>query len=127
LFSTVRANESGQVGFLKDWRRLNVALTRPRCGVVVLGHKATLSNDTTWSNWLKYVSENNLELPQEQIDSFEENIPSEETEVKEDVMEEESTTVPVQEEEEHLQQEEEFVQEDKMYNNKKEEEEEEEE
>lgn len=37
IFSAVRANDKGKVGFLSDWKRLNVALTRARFGIIVLG------------------------------------------------------------------------------------------
>ena len=35
VFTAVRANTSGQVGFLNDWRRVNVMLTRAKYGVIV--------------------------------------------------------------------------------------------
>ncbi|RKP10557.1 AAA domain-containing protein, partial [Thamnocephalis sphaerospora] len=43
LFSAVRANRGGMVGFLGDQRRMNVALTRARHLLVVIGHGNTLS------------------------------------------------------------------------------------
>lgn len=38
----VRCNKYGEIEFLKDLRRLNVAMTRAKCGVVVIGNKAML-------------------------------------------------------------------------------------
>ena len=55
VFSSVRANEDGKVGFLADWRRLNVALTRAKRGVVVFGCAATLRNDPVWNSWIEHV------------------------------------------------------------------------
>jgi superfamily I DNA and/or RNA helicase len=43
IFVTVRCNIHYEVGFLKDLRRMNVALTRARAGVIVIGHRATLT------------------------------------------------------------------------------------
>ncbi|CAN0493984.1 unnamed protein product, partial [Ectocarpus sp. 12 AP-2014] len=53
LFSCVRAPSSGGgggggIGFLADQRRMNVALTRARRSLIVLGNVGRLSSDGTW-------------------------------------------------------------------------------
>mmetsp|Transcript_3070 Transcript_3070/g.9130 ORF Transcript_3070/g.9130 Transcript_3070/m.9130 type:complete len:576 (-) Transcript_3070:11-1738(-) len=53
LVSTVRSNAEGRLGFVADERRLNVALTRARKAVVVVGDRATLETDGTWRAFLE--------------------------------------------------------------------------
>jgi regulator of nonsense transcripts 1 len=45
ILVTVRCNEHHEIGFLRDLRRLNVALTRARSGLVVIGNRATLTTE----------------------------------------------------------------------------------
>tara|TARA_B100001750_G_scaffold231987_1_gene230668 strand:- start:1132 stop:3150 length:2019 start_codon:yes stop_codon:yes gene_type:complete len=61
VLSAVRANEAGEMGFLTDRRRLNVAITRARRGLIVLGHPRTLRNDSSWASWCDWASERGLE------------------------------------------------------------------
>ena len=60
LFSAVRSNQHGEVGFLSDRRRLNVAITRARRGLVVVGDPQTLRYDMTWRSWLDWAEERGL-------------------------------------------------------------------
>lgn len=48
VFSTVRSNAEGDIGFLDDERRLNVLWTRARLGLVVVGDQKTLQNKPLW-------------------------------------------------------------------------------
>lgn len=54
IFSCVRSNRDGNIGFLSDWRRMNVALTRARRGLVVVGDPATLGADPLWRSWIEH-------------------------------------------------------------------------
>jgi regulator of nonsense transcripts 1 len=66
VFSTVRANPERQLGFTADARRLNVAITRARRGLVVVGHRSTLSSDANWNAWLQWVHAAGAILPPEE-------------------------------------------------------------
>lgn len=50
IFSCVRASKSKSIGFLSDFRRMNVAITRARSSVLVVGSASTLKNDEHWGN-----------------------------------------------------------------------------
>jgi AAA domain len=54
VLSAVRSNARGSVGFLSDWRRLNVAITRAKRGVVIVGDPRTLRNDPHWSAYMQW-------------------------------------------------------------------------
>jgi ATP-dependent RNA/DNA helicase IGHMBP2 len=54
VVSLVRANEAGEVGFLADVRRMNVALTRARSKLVVVGDGATVSRHPFYDRFLRH-------------------------------------------------------------------------
>ena len=43
-----------KVGFISDKRRMNVALTRARRGLIIIGNRDTLKNDPTWRAWFDW-------------------------------------------------------------------------
>lgn len=57
--SLVRSNETGEIGFLSDIRRMNVAITRAKKKLVVFGDSATLSNHSFYRKFLEYVEKIN--------------------------------------------------------------------
>ncbi|MEL6252555.1 MAG: AAA domain-containing protein [Bacteroidota bacterium] len=57
--SLVRSNAKGEIGFLKDIRRMNVALTRARKRLVVIGDSATLGKHPFYQAFLDYVEQIN--------------------------------------------------------------------
>ncbi|KAA6359538.1 MAG: putative Regulator of nonsense transcripts 1 [Streblomastix strix] len=59
IFSCVRSNKKNEIGFLKDIRRLNVAITRARCGLIILGNAYVLSYNQLWNNFLVHLKERN--------------------------------------------------------------------
>jgi ATP-dependent RNA/DNA helicase IGHMBP2 len=54
VVSLVRSNEAGEVGFLSDVRRMNVALTRARRKLVVVGDGATVSRHPFYAGFFEH-------------------------------------------------------------------------
>lgn len=55
ILSLVRSNDDGDIGFLKDYRRMNVAITRAREQLIVIGDSATVGSDPFYSAFLAYI------------------------------------------------------------------------
>lgn len=56
LISLVRSNECGQIGFLSDLRRMNVAMTRARMKLIIFGNEVTLSTSEFYKALLDYIA-----------------------------------------------------------------------
>lgn len=55
IISLVRANEEGQIGFLNDLRRMNVAITRARMKLIILGDASTLTRHPFYRRLYEYI------------------------------------------------------------------------
>ncbi len=55
IVSLVRSNDEGEIGFLKDYRRMNVAITRAKEQLIVIGDSATIGADKFFNEFLSYV------------------------------------------------------------------------
>lgn len=60
VMSCVRSNERQGIGFLNDPRRLNVALTRAKYGIIIVGNPKVLSKHTLWNYLLTYYKDNGV-------------------------------------------------------------------
>jgi len=58
ILSLVRANEKEEIGFLNDIRRLNVAITRAKRKLIIIGDAKTLSINKTYQNLIEYIKKN---------------------------------------------------------------------
>lgn len=56
VISLVRSNDKGSIGFLNDLRRMNVAITRARMKLIILGNAATLTHNTFYKQLFEYIS-----------------------------------------------------------------------
>ena len=55
ILSDVRSNKNNQIGFLKDFRRLNVSITRAKYGMIIIGNINCLyHNKSIWTNFINY-------------------------------------------------------------------------
>jgi predicted DNA helicase len=59
ILSLVRTNQQGNIGFLKDLRRLNVSITRAKKKLVIIGHSRTISSNRIYRELMSYVKQKN--------------------------------------------------------------------
>ena len=57
IVSLVRSNDDGDIGFLKDYRRMNVAITRAKEQLYVIGDSATIGADAFYNAFLTYIEQ----------------------------------------------------------------------
>ncbi|MFT3846215.1 MAG: AAA domain-containing protein [Lacibacter sp.] len=55
IISLVRSNDEGEIGFLKDYRRMNVAITRAKEQLYIIGDSATIGADPFYNAFLTYI------------------------------------------------------------------------
>ena len=60
IISTVRSNDDGNIGFLRDLRRLNVAITRAKRKLIIIGNTNTLKVNPTYARLIEFARESNV-------------------------------------------------------------------
>ena len=76
LISMVRGNDDGRIGFLNDLRRMNVAITRARMKLIVLGDTSTLSQTAFYKKLIDHVSEFGRMVVEEPDPDTQDNTPN---------------------------------------------------
>jgi ATP-dependent RNA/DNA helicase IGHMBP2 len=69
LISLVRSNPAGEIGFLSDTRRMNVAMTRARKKLVIIGDSATIGKNDFYNRFLDYIFKNDAYVSSFQVSS----------------------------------------------------------
>lgn len=59
IFSSVRSNEANNLGFLNDFRRMNVGITRAKYGMIIIGDAEVLATSKLWGHLIKFYADNN--------------------------------------------------------------------
>lgn len=70
VFSCVRAHQGKGIGFLADIRRMNVALTRAKFALWIVGNSKMLSQNTHWKRFADFVKKNDFLVEVDDIDKF---------------------------------------------------------
>lgn len=70
ILSLVRSNESGDYGFLDDYKRLNVAITRSKRGLVVVGNSQNFKRSELFSKFFKFLEKNFVVIDPIEIDEY---------------------------------------------------------
>ena len=65
IISLVRANDDGQIGFLSDLRRMNVAITRARMKLIILGNAATMTKHGFYKKLFQFCGHDDEALTEE--------------------------------------------------------------
>ena len=60
ILSLVRSNDQREIGFLSDYRRLNVAMSRAKRQLIVIGDGQTLSSSPVLKRMISFIEENGL-------------------------------------------------------------------
>jgi len=60
IFSTVRCNNEGDIGFVEDARRLNVMWTRAKLALIIIGDRGTMQTNALWKRAITSCVEVNL-------------------------------------------------------------------
>ena len=60
IISTVRSNHDRNIGFLNDLRRLNVAITRAKRKLIIIGNKETLKNNPVYARLIEFAQNENV-------------------------------------------------------------------